>query len=389
MEKTKARNILIVSCFSYFSFGILWAAIGPLLSQFAERNNTSLATIGGIYSAVFLGAVLAQVVLGPFSDRWGQLRSLTVALITLSLGIVGVSFSRWLPLTFALSFIAGLGQGMTNLCGNVLVGHLFDEKSVSAVNLLNFFWGIGAFIGPLLVSGSIYLWQNGFPALWISAFLTIIAALIMIFAFFNVPIGGQGQASQTVASKHMRYTPFLWSMGVLLLLYVGGESSMGGWATTYIQKTTTLNIEFAAMVTASFWLAITLGRGLGTILGNRMAARKVLAISLCIATLGTICFVIGYGSAPLSILAVFLIGLGFGAIYPTGVAMVTSAFPETPGQAGSVVTAMSATGGMLIPWLQGILMAATGIRTGTYVIASVMVLIILAYLVNQQFAKEA
>ena len=389
MEKSKARQILLFTCISYFSFGLIWASIGPLLSQFATRNAASLATIGGIYTAIFLGAVISQVVLGPFTDRWGQLRSLTVALLVLSLGIISVCYSRWLPLTFALAFITGLGQGLANLSGNVLVGQLFKENSVSWVNLLNVFWGMGAFIGPLLVSGAIFLWQSGLPAMIFSALVTIVAALVLLFGFFNVKIGTQGEHLEKSLQPHMHYTAFLWSLGGLLLLYVGSESAVGGWATTYIQKTTTLKIELAVLVTSGFWLAITLGRIMGTVLGSRLAPKKVLTICLSIASLGAILFVAGYGNPVLSIVAIFLIGLGFGTIYPTSMAIVTMAFAETPGQAGSVITVMGSVGGMLIPWLQGVIMQQSGIRSGTYMIVVLIALLVLMFALNQRVVKRA
>jgi fucose permease len=389
MEKSTARKILIVTCVSYFSFGLVWASIGPLLSQFAARNGTSLATIGGIYSAIFLGAVVSQIALGRFTDRWGQLRSLTVALLVLSLGIISMSYSRWLPLTFLLAFITGLGQGVSNLSGNVLVGQLYKENSVSSVNLLNGCWGLGAFIGPLLVSGSVHLWQNGLPALVFSALVTIASALILLFSFFNGKIGTQGERPELHGQQRMRFTAFLWSLGVLLLLYVGTESAMGGWATTYMQKTTTLKLELAAMVTAGFWLAITLGRVMGTVLGSRLSPKKVLIICLSIASFGAILFVASFGNTVLSIAAIFFIGLGFGAIFPTSMAMMTMAFSDTPGQAGSVITVLGSVGGMLIPWLQGVIMQQAGIRAGTYMIAVLITLLVATFIVNQRFSRKA
>jgi FHS family Na+ dependent glucose MFS transporter 1 len=388
MEKSKARQILLFTCVSYFSFGLIWASIGPLLSQFATRNGTSLATIGGIYTAIFLGAVISQIALGRFTDRWGQLRSLTIALLVLSLGIIGVCYSRWLPLTFALAFITGMGQGLANLCGNVLVGQLFKENSVSSVNLLNVFWGIGAFIGPLLVSGAIFLWQSGLPAMIFSALVTIAASLVLLFGFFKVKIGTQGERLEKSLQPKMHYTAFLWSLGGLLLLYIGSESAVGGWATTYMQKTTSLKIELAALVTSGFWLAITLGRIMGTVLGSRLAPKKVLTICLSIASLGGILFVASYGNPVLSIVAIFLIGLGFGTIYPTSMAIVTMAFAETPGQAGSVITVMGSVGGMLIPWLQGIIMQQSGIQAGTYMIAVLIALLVLMFVLNQRAARK-
>ena len=388
MESSKARSIVIVSFVGYFSFGILWSAIGPLLSQFADRNGTSLATIGGIYSAVFLGAIISQIVLGRLTDRWGQLRSLTIALLVLAVSFTGVSLSRWLPLTLGLSFIAGLGHGLVNLCGNVMVGRLFKEKSVSAVNLLNFIWGIGAFIGPSLVSGALYLWHNGLPALWLSAAIMSTAALVLLFGFFNIPVDVPTQASELPSSKRARFTPLLWSLGVLLLLYEGAESSMGGWSTTYMQQTTTFSIELAAMVTSGFWLAITIGRAIASVLGIRIQARHVLLLSLATASLGTALFVASFGNGVLSIASILLIGLGFGAVYPTSMAMVTTAFPENPGQAGSVITSMSGIGGMILPWLQGLVMQQAGIRSGTFLIATVMALMLVTFVLSQGVAKR-
>jgi FHS family L-fucose permease-like MFS transporter len=142
-------------------------------------------------------------------------------------------------------------------------------------------------------------------------------------------------------------------------------------------------------VTSGFWLAITLGRIMGTVLGSRLAPKKVLTICLSIASLGAILFVAGYGNPVLSIVAIFLIGLGFGTIYPTSMAIVTIAFAETPGQAGSVITVMGSVGGMLIPWLQGVIMQQSGIRSGTYMIVVLIALLVLMFALNQRVAKRA
>jgi fucose permease len=388
MEKRTANTILVFSCIGFFSFGVMWAAIGPLLSQFAERNHTTLATIGGLYTALFLGAVIAQLVLGRRSDQWGQLRTFTVALLVLALGITGVSLSRWLPLTFGLAFLAGWGHGMTNLSGNVMIGRLFKENSVSALNLVNVFFGVGAFIGPLLVSVSITLWTNGFPALYFSLLLMFLSGMAILIRFFNVKIVTCEAVQTPEQQKKTRFTAFLWSMGVMILIYVGAESSMGGWATTYMQQTTSLKIALASLVTSGFWLAITLGRLSGTILGSRLSARRVLLLCLATSTLGAVLFIAGFGQIAVSVAGIFFIGLGFGAIYPTSMAMVTTAFPSNPGQAGSVITSLSAVGGMVLPWLQGVVMEKAGIRSGTYSIAAMIGGLILLFFINWHFEKK-
>jgi MFS family permease len=107
------------------------------------NNHATLAVIGGLYTTLFAGALLAQVLLGRFTDRWGQHRALVVAFLVFSTGMAASTFSRWLPLTFGLVFLAGIGYGTANLCGNVLIGRVFKENRVTAVNWVNVFYGIG------------------------------------------------------------------------------------------------------------------------------------------------------------------------------------------------------------------------------------------------------
>lgn len=364
------------------------ASIGPMLAQFADYNGTTLATIGGIFSALYLGALLAQVVLGPLTDRWGQMRALTVSLLLSAVSLTGVTLSRWLPLTLVLAFFSGIGYGMANLCGNVLIGRIFKSKSVSAVNWLNVFFGAGAFVGPLLVSFSLHTWQNGAPSVWLGAILMGISVVVLIALFFNIQIESQTENEPAQPRTRMHYSAFLWTLSALILVYVGTETAVGGWSTTYLQNTTSLNIEQAALATAGFWLALTMGRLMGALLGSRISATNMLRLSLGISLVGVILFVLSYGQGVFSILSIFVMGWGFGAIYPTSMAIITNAFPRTPGQAASVITAMSSIGGILIPWLQGITLEKLGMRSGTYLIAVMMILLIGCFGVNQWVRKN-
>jgi fucose permease len=387
MEESTAKKVFIFTSIAFFSFGIMWATIGPLLSSFSENNRTTLATIGGVYSAIFLGAITSQLFLGPFTDRIGHLRMLTISLLTISVAMVTVSLSHWLPLTFVLSFVAGLGQGTTNLCGNVLIGQLFPKKSVTYVNMLNLFWGIGATIGPMLVSASISIWNTGFIALWVSAILIVGSTLFLMIRFFNVKTSSQSQTS-TGTAKRISITPFLWSMGIVGLIYVGIENSMSGWSTTYMQQTTNIKLELAALVTALFWFAITCGRLMGTLLGSRLTSRQILILCLAITAAGAVVFVAGFGNGILSMIAIFLIGLGQGAFYPTTIAVVTQTFSQAPGQAATLFTLLGSLGGVFIPWLQGVLMEQAGIRSGTYMVAVLVALLIGSFAVSQRFVKK-
>ncbi len=384
MNDHSSKQILIYTCLGYLSMGIVAASLGPLLSQFAANNHATLAQIGGMYTAYFIGALLANVALGRLSDLWGQHRALTVAFLIFSLAMTATTFSRWLPLTFGLIFIAGIGYGTANLCGNVLIGRVFKENHVSAVNWLNVFYGVGAFTGPILVSAGYYFWKNGAPSFWLGSFLMLVVAVLMYLRIFQYHLEGQGETVKSNSTTKVTRSLFLWSLGLIALIYVGTETSIGGWSTTYLEKTTSLPIEIAALVTSAFWLALTGGRLMGALLGSRVSAENLLWLCLGISSVGGLLFVFGYGNGTFSIIAIMLIGLGFGAIYPTIMAVMTNAFPQAPGQAGGVITALCSIGGSLFPWMQGVILQNFGMRSGTYFVAILLVLLIGSFLLSKK-----
>jgi len=387
MEKQTAKQILILTCLSYLALGVMSAALGPMLNQLAENNGVTLATIGGIYTALFLGALLSQLVLGPLTDKWGQMRGLILGCLLDALAVAAVTLSRWLPLTFALIFLMGIGYGMANLCGNVMIGRIFKGNSVSAVNWINVFYGVGAFVGPLLVGVSLFAWKTGAPAIWFGSLLMILAVALLYARFFNIQFGSQKENSGDTPHKRIKFSAFLWTLGIMVLIYVGTETAVGGWTTTYMQKTTSLNIEQAALTTAVFWLALTVGRLMGALIGSKISAVNVLRICLGISAVGAVLFVASFGHTVLSIISIFLMGWGFGAIYPTSMAMMTNAYPDTPGQAGALITSMSSVGGALIPWVQGITLEQLGMRAGTFFVMLLVALFISAFGVNQWVRK--
>ncbi len=175
------RGTIILSCIIFVALGVLSAGIGPVLPDLAANTASSLETVGSIFTAIFLGAFLAQIVSGTLADRLGPRPVVITGILLFSIGILGVSFSRSLPFMLASALFAGLGHGAMDISVNILVARVFQDRSVAAVNLVNFFFGIGAVAGPAIASYTINQWNTGIPVLWIGVGMFLITTPSWLF----------------------------------------------------------------------------------------------------------------------------------------------------------------------------------------------------------------
>ena len=75
-------------------------------------------------------------------------------------------------------------------------------------------------------------------------------------------------------------------------------------------------------------------------------------------------------SAHVAGVSVFMLGIGFAATFPTMLGFVGERYAELSGTAFSLVIAMALCGGMLLPWLAGVIGGAYGMR-GSFIIVPV------------------
>jgi fucose permease len=269
-----------------------------------------------------------------------------------------VAFSPSLALALAGSAALGFGFGASTLSVNVMSAELAPERRASAVNLVNMFYGLGAIAGPLAVGGLIERSGRSLPALWIGGSCLAIAAVATHRALpARLPHLTADAGDATPARAASLRDPLLLACGILLLIYVGSEMAAGVWASVYLQKSAGMDAVRAAAATALFWAALTTGRIIAAAVGMRVTAEHLLTAAVWIACAGAALLWIAHGSATPSVIALTILGLGFGPIYPTGVAVLASQFPQAAGKATSRMGILAAIGGALLPWVHGLVLA--------------------------------
>lgn len=383
------RRTLVVSFAVFFGIGLVSAAYGPALPDLADQTGSKLSALGALFTASFLGTMSAQMASGPVTDRVGQRPVLLAGLLLGALGTLVVYASRSLWLTLAGGAVFGMGFGALDVGTNVLIAETFASRSVSILNLLHVFFGIGSVVGPAIVSLTLAVWDTALPA-----FVAGVAALLLPVPWvLKLPPGtvraqaaGSGDSTADGAPAHgaaagtFSYrVPLLWALGLLLLLYVGVESGMGAWTTAYTERSTSFSEEAAALLTSGFWLALTAGRVAGFAFGNRFTPFAVLWACLGGMFVGGALLLIGTGSAVLTVIAVVIIGFWAGPPFPTVIAITTTTFRSGPGKAAGAVVSMASLGAASLPWLQGVILDRAGTAANAVYIAALSTAMLLLY----------
>ena len=334
------------------ALGLMVAGIGPALPDLAANAGSQVEALGAVFTALFAGALAAQLGVGFLNDRFGQRPTLGAGMLLLGGGALGMALSRALPLTLACAAVAGLGHGALVVTLHVLVAQLFPTRSVSALNLINVFFGIGAVSGPALAGLSLRVWDTALPTFYAATALVLPQLLLLPF----LAIAREGQPGAEPAAEQPRdaamyRSPLLWSLGALLLLYVGMEAGISGWMMRYLNVSAALPTTSAALLTSGYWLALTVGRTIGAAVGARLAPAALLARCLLGVLAGGLILSFSTGSLALSSAAIMLLGVSFGPVFPTTLAIASGLFPQAPGGATSLIVALGNVGGLVMPWL--------------------------------------
>ena len=393
MFNTKPRNILVLACSIFLVFGMFNAAIGPVLSELANHTGSTLAAVGAVLTFLFLGSLATQLAAGPLTDRYGQKPLLLISLLLVAISLPAFTNARSLPLMLALVFLTGMGQGGLDLGANLVVSSAYPKNNTSVLNLLHFFFGLGAIVGPAIVSLTLIALGSGLIVHWFAAVIFFLLAII-VFRLKEIRPTGEDDAHNHPAvkgkAKRVYSSTLLWLICAMVLLFVGVEYGAGSWANSYMTATTSILQKNAVLVTSAYFAAFTIGRLGGAALGSRISRTRLLLIAMLGCLFGTLILVLGVGVMTVSIIGFILIGLFIGTVYPTSVGLMVDIFPNDRGKAVGLLTAMGSIGGLSLPWLAGVMLENLSPPAyALFLLAQAAIMLTLLFLLSTLLKKDS
>jgi fucose permease len=162
-------------------------------------------------------------------------------------------------------------------------------------------------------------------------------------------------------------------LGLMAFLESGMEITVGGWISTFAREALTLSGQTALFFLSLYWLGMMAARlMIGTLL-KRLAPRLVVAASLALALAGVL-LLLGSRAPRLAALGVFVVGAGFAGVFPVLLSWLGERYRELSGTAFSIALVMALAGGMILPYLTGVLGERFGMRASLITVPVALVL---------------
>lgn len=332
---------------AFVLLGLTIAAEGPTLLKLAEHTSSALDQISSIFLFGSLGYLVGSYIGGRIYDRVSGHRFMAGVLVFLGImvALVPMAATRWTLFTIVL--VLGLFKGALDVGCNTLLLWVHNESVGPFMNGLHAFFGVGAFIAPLIVAQVLSITGDIYWVYWLFA----VAAFPLAIWIWNLP----SPVARVVPVQHQSMAfpviPVL-VMVLCFVLYVGGEAGYGAWIYTYAFTLNFGTEVTAAYLTSAFWGSFTLGRLLGIWISAKARPLTILYLDFagCIASVGLI--ILFPQSSMMLWIGTILFGISQASIFPTFLTLAEERMHITGTVAGLFLVG-AGVGGMILPWLIG------------------------------------
>jgi fucose permease len=396
MSKQKQGFLLIFITYgTMLAFGLIENIRGVSYPLIKTEFAASYEQQGLMVSVLSASYVSFCLIAGLILSRFGVKRVFITGFIVSILGAASIFFmpSFW---TVAASLVLMFAAfGLFEIGINALATQIFTAKAGLLMNLLHFFYGLGAIIGPkaagFLISGAGFSWRQVY-------LLTIPLALLLflpsvVTRFPAMPGSGKKDAAASIEKpfgfKDALKTPMVWFFALVLGLMVTVEMTPSNWGGLYFQDVYGLDPKTAgAAFVSNFFILFTVSRIVGGFLVEKIGYMRSL-IGAVAALL--FIFILGFCLGPRGILVLPAMGFFVALMWPTFMAVAIGFFGPRAPMATAVMIAISGTLNAVLQYCVGLinrgLGSAWGFRSCVLYAAVLMVmLVVLARRIREQVA---
>lgn len=359
-----ATFLILIIYIAFISLGLPDAVLGAAWPIMQGELNAPLEAAGLLFGMVSVGTVLSSLVSGTLLKKYGTGRVTVVSVMLTAIGLLGFNYAESIYWLLLFTLPLGLGAGAVDAGLNDYVAINYKAHHM---NWLHAFWGVGATIGPLVLSQFIsrgHSWRNGY--LFIAGFQFVLVLILLITLPLWKKVAGEGpivkdvpeeldQEQKDAKKPNIFSIPGVkWAL-LTFVFYTGIEQTVNLWGSTFLVDSKGIDPATAAEWLSFYFLGITMGRVLSGFISFKLSNEQMLRLGQVIVLVGTLVLLFPLPNI-FMLIGLILIGLGCAPVYP-------SMLHETPTRFGAensqyvmgLQLAAGNTGALLLPPFFGLI----------------------------------
>jgi len=318
------------------------------------------------FGAYFIVSLPAGNLVGKIGFKKGIVTGLSIASLGCFL-FYPASILEVYPLFLFALFVLASGITILQVSANPYVSALGPSKTASSrLTMTQAFNALGTTVAPffgawLIFSGTEHVIADAsavqIPYIFIALSLLILA---IIFAYLKLPDLGQKEHVQQSIQKSWHFSHL--KLGALgIFLYVGAEVAIGSFLINFLAEPNIAGMaeSQAANYIAYYWGGAMVGRFIGALVMQRIAAGKVLAFNAAFSILLILLAV--FLDGPVAMWSILAVGLFNSIMFPTIFSLAINDLGDAASH-GAGVLCLAIVGGAIIPLIQGVLADFIGVQ---------------------------
>lgn len=325
-----ATWFLLIIYLAFVSLGLPDSLLGSAWPVMWQDIGTSMGAAGIVSMTIAAGTIVSSLASGAIVKRLGTGKVTLISCLLTAGALLGFSISPSMLWLIIFAIPLGLGGGSVDAALNHYVA---ENYKAHHMNWLHCFWGVGATMGPIVMSG--YIGDNGF---WRGGYVAVsnVQFSLVVILFVTLPLWNRVAAKRKEERLRMSETinkpelepvdSSLTKVNILqikgvkptliaFLFYCGVEMTIGLWGASYLVGPLEISAESAARWISLYYAGITLGRLITGFIALEVSNRVLIRYGQIVTIVGGI-FLLLPLSGTFSLIGIILIGLGLAPIYP-------------------------------------------------------------------------
>ena len=313
--------LLIVIYLAFISLGLPDALLGSAWPVMHQEFAVPVSYAGIVFGIISIGTTISSLCSDYVTKKFGSGIVTAVSVGMTAVAMLGFSTSSayWQLLLWAIPY--GVGAGSIDACLNNYVALHYESHHMSWLHCM---WGLGASIGPYIMS---FVLTKG--QIWNMAYryVGILQLALTALLIFSLPLwkkkSGRVEESQQAEERSLSLpevvrVPGVKSVMMLFFCYCAIEQTAGLWASSYLVMHKGITEEVAARFGSLFYIGITVGRFLSGFITFRLNDRQMIRLGHGIIALGILTMFLPMGNMA-ALAGLLTVGLGCAPIFPCAI----------------------------------------------------------------------